>query len=282
MVFTTTITFKYIFDYRDQDTYFGVPPISAGSPGTAISCTVPWQPGPSGSCSKACRPTRMSIGSGTYGEVQGDHFYTAPTAIRAVMREGENPVQGTSPRACGCWEPWASRSTPRFGSGTTTTRPRAGYPVVDTWWQTETGGILITPLPGAHTLKPGSTARPFFGVEPIILDEGNSKLKWRGAARTTLVARRPWPGIMRTVYGDHGVSTRPTSRLKGMYFTGDGSRSDEDGYFWITGRLDDVINVSGHRMGTAEVESALVSTPGGRGRGRRLSARDQGRASTPM
>jgi acetyl-CoA synthetase len=133
-------------------------------------------------------------------------------------------------------------------------------PIVDTWWQTETGGILITPLPGAIDLKPGSATLPFFGVKPGIVDaEGNLQ---EGAARGNLVLLDSWPGQMRTVYGDHDRFVQTYfSTYKGMYFTGDGARRDEDGYYWVTGRVDDVINVSGHRMGTAEVESALVAHP---------------------
>ena len=149
-------------------------------------------------------------------------------------------------------------------------------PIVDTWWQTETGGILITPLPGATALKPGSATRPFFGVKPQIVDADGKVLE--GAATGNLCIADSWPGQMRTVYGDHQrfIETYFTT-YPGKYFTGDGCRRDEDGYYWITGRVDDVINVSGHRMGTAEVESALVAHPkvvGGRGR--RLSARHQG------
>jgi len=130
-------------------------------------------------------------------------------------------------------------------------------PVVDTWWQTETGGILITPLPGATVLKPGSATKPFFGVLPALVDEKGNELE--GAVSGNLVIKRPWPGMMRTVYGDHQRFIDTYFKMyPGMYFTGDGARRDDDGYYWITGRVDDVINVSGHRLGTAEVESALV------------------------
>jgi acetyl-CoA synthetase len=133
-------------------------------------------------------------------------------------------------------------------------------PIVDTWWQTETGGILITPLPGATPLKPGSATRPFFGVEPAIVDQGGKSLE--GAATGNLCILESWPGQMRTVYGDHKRFIETYfSTYKGKYFTGDGARRDEDGYYWITGRVDDVINVAGHRIGTAEVESALVAHP---------------------
>ena len=184
-------------------------------------------------------------------------FYTAPTAIRALMREGEEPVKKTS-RA----------SLRLLGSVGEPINPEAWLwyhrvvgdgrcPVIDTWWQTETGGILISPLPGATALKPGSATRPLFGIRPEIVDaEGNAL---HGACSGNLVLCESWPGQMRTVYGDHARFVNTYFRTyRGKYFTGDGCRRDEDGYYWITGRVDDVINVSGHRLGTAEVESALV------------------------
>jgi len=187
-------------------------------------------------------------------------FYTAPTAIRALMRDGDEPVKRTSraslrllgsvgePINPEAWE-WYHRVV---GDGR--------CPIVDTWWQTETGGILISPLPGAFDLKPGSATLPFFGVRPALVDNEGRILE--GATEGNLVLLDSWPGQMRTVYGDHArfIETYFTT-FKGMYFTGDGARRDEDGYWWITGRVDDVINVSGHRMGTAEVESALVGHP---------------------
>ncbi|HCF74789.1 MAG TPA: acetyl-coenzyme A synthetase, partial [Gammaproteobacteria bacterium] len=184
-------------------------------------------------------------------------FYTAPTAIRALMGQGDEPVRRTD------------RSTLRLlGTVGEPINPEAWEwyykvvgdqrcPVVDTWWQTETGGILITPLPGATALKPGSATRPFFGVVPALMDDQGNELQ--GAASGDLVIKRSWPGQMRTVYGDHDRFVQTYfSTYPGYYMTGDGARRDEDGYYWITGRVDDVINVSGHRMGTAEVESALV------------------------
>jgi acetyl-CoA synthetase len=185
-------------------------------------------------------------------------FYTAPTALRAVAREGDDWVKKhdlSSLRVLGTVgepinpEVWLWYHD-LIGGGR--------CPIVDTWWQTETGGILITPLPGAMKIKPGSATLPFFGVEPVLVDENGEELTGPGVGN--LCMRRPWPGMMRGVYGD-------TERFKetyfiqypGLYFTGDGCRRDNDGYHWITGRVDDVINVSGHRMGTAEVESALVS-----------------------
>jgi acetyl-CoA synthetase len=187
-------------------------------------------------------------------------FYTAPTAIRALMREGEAPVKK-----------WKRSSLRLLGSVGEPINPEAWEwywrvvgdgrcPIVDTWWQTETGGILITPLPGAIAQKPGSATKPFFGVRPAIVDAGGTVLE--GACEGNLVLLDSWPGQMRTVYGDHQrfVDTY-FKTYPGTYFTGDGARRDADGYYWITGRVDDVINVSGHRLGTAEVESALVAHP---------------------
>jgi acetyl-CoA synthetase len=187
-------------------------------------------------------------------------FYTAPTALRALMREGEGPVK-TSSRA----------SLRLLGSVGEPINPEAWLwyhrvvgegrcPIVDTWWQTETGGALIAPLPGAIPLKPGSATKPFFGVLPQLVDAGGNVLE--GAASGNLVLADSWPGQMRTVYGDHQrfIDTY-FKAYPGKYFTGDGCRRDKDGYYWITGRVDDVINVSGHRLGTAEVESALVAHP---------------------
>jgi len=202
--------------------------------------------------------------AGRFWQVVDKHkvtlFYTAPTAIRALMREGEAPVRKwkrTSLRLLGsvgepinpeAWE-WYHRVV---GDGR--------CPIVDTWWQTETGGILITPLPGAIAQKPGSATKPFFGVKPAIVDAGGQVLD--GECEGNLVLLDSWPGQMRTVYGDHQrfIDTY-FKTYPGSYFTGDGARRDADGYYWITGRVDDVINVSGHRLGTAEVESALVAHP---------------------
>jgi acetyl-CoA synthetase len=187
-------------------------------------------------------------------------FYTAPTAIRALMREGNDFVTR-----------YDRSSLKTLGSVGEPINPEAWMwyheivgesrcPIVDTWWQTETGGIMITPLPGATSLKPGSATLPFFGINPVLVDHDNTPLD--GATSGNLCIDRSWPGQMRTVYGDHErfISTYFTT-FPGRYFTGDGCRRDEDGYYWITGRVDDVINVSGHRMGTAEVESALVAHP---------------------
>jgi len=156
-------------------------------------------------------------------------------------------------------------------------------PVVDTWWQTETGGILITPIPGATPLKPGSATRPFFGIEPVIVDNDHNVVN--GPGEGNLCIARAWPGMMRTVFGDHQRFVQTYfSTFPGLYFTGDGARRDEDGLYWLTGRVDDVINVAGHRLGTAEIESALVAHPKvAEARRRRISARHQGpRQSTLM
>ena len=187
-------------------------------------------------------------------------FYTAPTAIRALMRDGEGPVRKTS-----------RKSLRILGSVGEPINPEAWLwyhrvvgehrcPIVDTWWQTETGGILISPLPGATALKPGSATLPLPGVRPMIVDGDGHEL--HGACEGNLCLAESWPGQMRTVFGDHERFVQTYfSTFKGLYFTGDGARRDADGYYWITGRVDDVINVSGHRMGTAEVESALVAHP---------------------
>ena len=185
-------------------------------------------------------------------------FYTAPTAIRALMREGNGPVKATSRKSLRILGTVGEPINPEAWLWYYDVVGDGRCPIVDTWWQTETGGHLITPLPGATDLKPGSATRPFFGVRPALVDNEGAMLE--GAASGNLVILDSWPGQMRTVYGDHQrfIDTY-FSTYEGMYFTGDGAVRDEDGYFWITGRVDDVINVSGHRMGTAEVESALVA-----------------------
>ncbi len=253
-----SITHEYVFDHKQGDVYW-------------CSADVGWVTGHSyivyGPLANAAT-TVMFEGVPTYPDasrfwqIVDKHkvsiFYTAPTAIRALMGQGDEYVKKTS------------RSTLRLlGSVGEPINPEAWEwyhrvvgerrcPIVDTWWQTETGGIMITPLPGATTLKPGSATRPFFGIKPEIVDAEGKVLE--GPAEGNLVISDSWPGQMRTVYGDHQrfIDTY-FSTYEGKYFTGDGCRRDEDGYFWITGRVDDVINVSGHRMGTAEVESALVA-----------------------
>ncbi|MEM7173425.1 MAG: acetate--CoA ligase [Pseudomonadota bacterium] len=185
-------------------------------------------------------------------------FYTAPTAIRALMREGDEPVKSTSRESLRLLGTVGEPINPEAWNWYHQVVGDARCPIVDTWWQTETGGIMITPLPGATPLKPGSATRPFFGIKPILVDNEGAEID--GAAEGNLCIAESWPGQMRTVYGDHERFVQTYfSTYPGRYFTGDGAKRDEDGYYWITGRVDDVINVSGHRMGTAEVESALVA-----------------------
>ena len=187
-------------------------------------------------------------------------FYTAPTAIRALMREGEEPVRATSRASLRLLGTVGEPINPEAWRWYYEVVGESRCPIVDTWWQTETGGILISPLPGATDLKPGSATTPFFGVQPALVDANGTTLE--GEAEGNLVLTDSWPGQMRTVYGDHGRFIDTYFRTyPGRYFTGDGARRDADGDWWITGRVDDVINVSGHRIGTAEVESALVSHP---------------------
>ncbi|WP_112661822.1 acetate--CoA ligase [Microvirga flavescens] len=252
------MTHQYVFDYHEGDIYW-------------CTADVGWVTGHSyivyGPLANGAT-TLMFEGVPTYPSIsrfwevidkhQVNIFYTAPTAIRSLMQAGEEPVKKTS-----------RKSLRLLGSVGEPINPEAWEwyyrvvgdnrcPVVDTWWQTETGGILITPLPGATKLKPGSATRPFFGVKPQVVDADGKVLE--GAAEGNLVIADSWPGQMRTVYGDHERFIQTYfSTYPGKYFTGDGCRRDADGYYWITGRVDDVINVSGHRMGTAEVESALVA-----------------------
>ena len=255
-----SMTHQYVFDYHDGDIYWCTADVGWVT-GHSYIVYGPLANGPI---------TLMFEGVPTYPDssrfwrVVEKHkvniFYTAPTAIRALMREGDKPVT-----VC-------DRSSLRLlGSVGEPINPEAWMwyhnvvgekrcPIVDTWWQTETGGILITPLPGATATKPGSATKPFFGVQPVLVDGDNNILD--GASDGNLCIGHSWPGQMRTVYGDHQrfIETYFTT-FPGRYFTGDGARRDKDGYFWITGRVDDVLNVSGHRMGTAEVESALVAHP---------------------
>jgi len=254
------MTHRYVFDYHDGDTYW-------------CTADVGWITGHSyilyGPLANGAT-TLMFEGVPTYPDAsrfwqvvdkhQVNIFYTAPTAIRALMSQGDDPVsatQRTSLRLLGTvGEPINPEAWEWYFQIVGDKR----CPIVDTWWQTETGGILITPLPGATDLKPGSATRPFFGISPALLDADGNELE--GATSGNLVITGSWPGQMRTVYGDHDRFLETYfSTYPGYYMTGDGARRDEDGYYWITGRVDDVINVSGHRMGTAEVESALVLHP---------------------
>ena len=255
-----SMTHQYVFDYHDGDIYW----CTADVGWVTGHSYIVYGPLANGATTLMFEGVPNYPDASRFWQVVDKHkvniFYTAPTAIRALMREGEAPVKKTS-RA----------SLRLLGSVGEPINPEAWLwyhrvigdsrcPIVDTWWQTETGGILITPLPGAIPTKPGSATKPFFGVKPILVDNDGKLLE--GATDGNLCIADSWPGQMRTVFGDHKRFIETYfSTFKGYYFTGDGCRRDADGYYWITGRVDDVINVSGHRMGTAEVESALVAHP---------------------
>ena len=184
-------------------------------------------------------------------------FYTAPTAIRALISMGNEFVKKTSRKSLRILGSVGEPINPEAWEWYYRVVGDGRCPIVDTWWQTETGGHMITPLPGATDLKPGSASKPFFGIQPAIVDENGKELE--GECQGNLVMKFPWPGQMRSVYGDHKRFVETYfSQYPGMYFSGDGCKRDADGYYWITGRVDDVLNISGHRLGTAEVESALV------------------------
>jgi len=254
----TSMTHQYVFDYHDGDIFW----CTADVGWVTGHSYIVYGPLANGAITLMFEGVPNYPSMSRFWEVVDKHkvniFYTAPTAIRALMQAGDEPVKKTSRKSLRllgsvgepinpeAWE-WYHRVV---GDGR--------CPIVDTWWQTETGGILITPLPGATKLKPGSATRPFFGVKPEIVDANGKVIE--GATSGNLCIADSWPGQMRTVYGDHQrfIDTY-FKTYPGKYFTGDGCRRDEDGYYWITGRVDDVINVSGHRLGTAEVESALVA-----------------------
>ncbi|MFW6412522.1 MAG: acetate--CoA ligase, partial [Oceanicaulis sp.] len=189
-------------------------------------------------------------------------FYTAPTALRSIMREGDEPVERHDLSSLRLLGSVGEPINPEAWSWYHRVVGKSRLPIVDTWWQTETGACLMTPLPGAHDLKPGAASFPMFGVRPALVDNEGNRLPEDGAAEGNLVILGSWPGQMRTVWGDHKrFAETYFTTYRGLYFTGDGARRDEDGYWWITGRVDDVLNVSGHRLGTAEIESTLVSHP---------------------
>ena len=251
------MTHKYVFDYKSDDTYW-------------CTADVGWVTGHSyiiyGPLANGAK-TLMFEGVPTYPDasrmwqVIDKHkvniFYTAPTALRALMGQGNHFVECCDLSSLRLLGSVGEPINPEAWDWYYSVVGKSTCPIVDTWWQTETGGILITALPGAIALKPGSATVPFFGVEPALVDDTGTELE--GPASGALVIKNSWPGQMRTVYGDHArFKETYFSMFPGRYFTGDGARRDEDGYYWITGRVDDVINVSGHRMGTAEVESALV------------------------
>ena len=256
----TAMTHEYIFDYREGEVYWCTADVGwvtghsyivygplANGATTLMFEGVPNYPDPS-----------------RFWQVVDKHdvriFYTAPTAIRALMREGEDYVRRTSRRSLRILGTVGEPINPEAWLWYYDHVGERRCPIVDTWWQTETGGILITPIPGATPLKPGSATRPFFGVEPVIVDNDGKVVE--GPGEGNLCIAHAWPGIMRTVFGDHQRFVQTYfSTFPGLYFTGDGARRDEDGFYWLTGRVDDVINVAGHRLGTAEIESALVAHP---------------------
>jgi acetyl-CoA synthetase len=256
----TNLTFHAVFDYK---------------PGEVFWCTadVGWVTGHSyivygplsnGATSLMFEGVPNYPDFGRFWDVIDRHrvniFYTAPTAIRALMREGEAPVKRYSRASLRLLGTVGEPINPEAWRWYHEVVGDGRCPIVDTWWQTETGGMMITTLPGVHDMKPGSAGVPLFGVEPELVDAEGALLD--GAASGNLCIARSWPGQMRTVYGDHERFVQTYfSTYRGKYFSGDGCRRDDDGYYWITGRVDDVLNVSGHRLGTAEIESALVLHP---------------------
>ncbi|HHO68422.1 MAG TPA: acetate--CoA ligase [Gammaproteobacteria bacterium] len=251
------MTHKYVFDYHDGDIYWCTADVGWITGHTYIV----YGPLANGAVSLMFEGVPTYPDASRFWQVCDKHqvniFYTAPTAIRALMREGDEPVKKTSRASLRLLGTVGEPINPEAWEWYYHVVGDGRCPIVDTWWQTETGGHMITPLPGATDLKPGSATRPFFGVVPALVDNDGNILE--GEAEGNLVITRAWPAQMRTVYGDHKrFKDTYFSTYPGMYFTGDGARRDKDGYYWITGRVDDVLNVSGHRLGTAELESALV------------------------
>ncbi|MDY7828439.1 acetate--CoA ligase [Aeromonas caviae] len=254
------LTFKYVFDYHEEDIYWCTADVGWV---TGHSYLV-YGPLANGATTVMFEGVPNYPATNRMSQVVDKHqvtiLYTAPTAIRALMAKGKEAVEGTSRTSLRIMGSVGEPINPEAWEWYYRTIGDERCPIVDTWWQTETGGILITPLPGVTALKPGSATRPFFGVQPALVDNLGEPLE--GATEGNLVITDSWPGQMRTVFGDHERFEQTYfSTFPGRYFTGDGARRDEDGYYWITGRVDDVLNVSGHRMGTAEIESALVSHP---------------------
>jgi len=253
-----SMTHQYVFDYKDGEVYW----CTADVGWVTGHSYIVYGPLANGATTLMFEGVPSYPDASRFWQVVDKHnvsiFYTAPTAIRALMREGEELVKKTSRKSLRVLGSVGEPINPEAWNWYYNVVGEQRCPIVDTWWQTETGGILITPLPGATALKPGSASTPFFGVRPVLLDHEGQEIA--GAAEGNLCIGESWPGQMRTVYGDHERFVQTYfSTFQGYYFTGDGCRRDEDGYHWITGRVDDVINVSGHRMGTAEVESALVA-----------------------
>lgn len=252
------MTHHHVFDYHDGEIYWCTADVGWVTGHTYIV----YGPLANGATTLMFEGVPNYPDSSRFWQVVDKHkvniFYTAPTAIRALMRDGEEPVKQCSRATLRLLGTVGEPINPEAWEWYYRVVGEQACPIVDTWWQTETGGILLTPLPGATALKPGSATLPFFGIRPAIVNSEGDELE--GEAAGNLVMLDSWPGQMRTVYGDHQRFFETYfSQFPGRYFTGDGARRDTDGYYWITGRVDDVINVSGHRMGTAEVESALVA-----------------------
>ncbi len=255
-----SITHQYIFDYHEGDVYWCTADVGWITGHTYIL----YGPLLNGAITLMCEGVPNYPDINRFSQIVDKHqvniLYTAPTAIRSLMAEGAKAVENTHRESLRLLGSVGEPINPEAWEWYYRVIGEERCPIVDTWWQTETGGIMITPLPGATDTKPGSATRPFFGVQPALVD--NTGMILEGATEGNLVIVDSWPGQARTVYGDHERYVQTYfSTFRGMYFTGDGARRDEDGYYWITGRVDDVINVSGHRMGTAEVESALVAHP---------------------
>ncbi|MBC8270035.1 MAG: acetate--CoA ligase [Rhodospirillaceae bacterium] len=253
-----SMTHQYVFDYHDGDVYW----CTADVGWVTGHSYIVYGPLANGAITVMFEGLPTYPDSSRLWQVCDKHdiniFYTAPTAIRALMRDGDGPVKKTSRKSLRLLGTVGEPINPEAWMWYHNVVGEGRCPIVDTWWQTETGGIMITPLPGATATKPGSATRPFFGIQPELVDGDGKTLE--GATSGNLCITDSWPGQMRSVYGDHERFVQTYfSTYHGKYFTGDGCRRDEDGYYWITGRVDDVINVSGHRMGTAEVESALVA-----------------------
>jgi len=255
-----SLTHQLVFDYREGDVYW----CTADVGWVTGHSYIVYGPLANGATTVMFEGVPNFPNSSRFWEVIDKHqvniFYTAPTALRALMREGDGPVKKTSRKSLRLLGSVGEPINPEAWLWYHRVVGESRCPIVDTWWQTETGGILISPLPGATELKPGSATKPFFGVKPEIVDDKGAPQP--GACEGNLCITDSWPGQMRTVYGDHARFEQTYfSTFPGRYFTGDGCRRDADGYYWITGRVDDVLNVSGHRLGTAEVESALVAHP---------------------
>jgi acetyl-CoA synthetase len=258
----TSMTHQYVFDYKPGEVYW----CTADVGWVTGHSYIVYGPLANGATTLMFEGIPNYPSVSRFWDVVDKHnvniFYTAPTAIRSLMREGEGPVKKTSRKSLRILGSVGEPINPEAWLWYHNVVGEGRCPIVDTWWQTETGGILISPLPGAIPIKPGSATKPFFGVLPVVVDNDGKEITDTGAIEGNLCIADSWPGQMRTVFGDHVRFVQTYfSTFQGKYFTGDGCRRDADGYYWITGRVDDVINVSGHRMGTAEVESALVAHP---------------------